>query len=236
MSGEIDPHRGSENTRDRHAADAAERGAERLAAEAVQEQEGGRRRQRDEHDRDHDRLRAAQDHGYLNEPDARKRIHKPQQGREALFPADQQEQRRKHGKQADQNRRAVIIRNGYDIRRALVVQIEADDDLCADLRVDVGIDGQIVDRLKRFALPRAVQDLDLKILLADAAALGPVLGFRIVVQNVRDARNGEKPLARGSRLAVRLRVFQNQRPRDDQHEQQRAHADLQPALARQLAL
>ena len=42
----------------RHAADAAERGAERLAAEAVQEQERGRRRQRDKHDRDHDRLRA----------------------------------------------------------------------------------------------------------------------------------------------------------------------------------
>ena len=154
----------------------------------------------------------------------------------ALFPADQQEQRRKHGKQADQNRRAVIIRNGYDIRRALVVQIKADDDLCADLRVNVGIDGQIVDRLEYLALPRAVQNLDLKILLADAAALRPVLGLRVVVQNVRDARNGEKPLASGSRLAVRLRVFQNQRPRDDQHEQQRAHADLQPALARQLAL
>ena len=153
-----------------------------------------------------------------------------------FFRPNQQEQRRKHGKQADQHRRAVIIRNGYDIRLPRVIQIEADDDFCADLRVNVGIDGQIVDRFEYLALPRAVQNLDLKILLADAAALRPVLGLCIVVQNVRDARNSKIPLARGSRLAVRLRIFQDQRPRDDQHEQQNAHADLHPALARQLAL
>ena len=70
----------------------------------------------------------------LDKPDARKRIQKPQQGHEALFPADQQKQRRKHAEQAEQHRRAVIVGDGYDIRLPRIAQIEADDDLCADLQ------------------------------------------------------------------------------------------------------
>ena len=213
------PGQAGKDSRRRHAADAAQRRAQRLAAEAGEQEKGRRCGQRHHADGDQNRVRPPENQGNQQIPQAGQRIGQAQQRHGPLLPPDEDEQRSKHHQQSSQHESPVIIGHRDDVGLPVIVVVQAHHDARPQAAVHVGIGVEIVGGLQDRTFERAGEQLHLDVLFPQPSALGPGVLRTVVRQHIRNPGNGKQAFPGGPRLPFAFTAPQSC-GRDDQHRQQ----------------
>ena len=199
--GDLAYHPG-EKRRRRHTAHTAQARAQGFAGKAGEHQQGSRRRQRrDEHCRP-DGVRPFEHHGDEEEPDTRQGIGQTQQGHDALFAADDHQQKSKDRHHARQHDPSIVVGNGDYIGLPVVIQIEAHDDPGAQRTVHVGIGAEIIGGFQNGPLIGPTANFQLHSLSAQTKTFAPRLRLGVVRQYVGHLSHSERPLLGRRQLGV----------------------------------